>query len=111
MIKLHRFFFLALIFSFTNVIGQTAWTLQQCIDRAQEYNIQIKLQKLIVENDKVSMNQNAASMLPSINGTASQNYFFGRSIDPFTNVFKNQDIRNNSFSLSGSIPLFQGLQL
>lgn len=111
MVTPRRLLFCILILLFSSASGQSAWTLQQCIDRAQQSNIQIKLQQLSVENEKISMNQNAANMLPSINGSAGQNYFFGRSIDPFTNVFKNQDIRNNSFSLSGSIPLFQGFQL
>ena len=102
------FFFIA-CFSASN--GQTPWSLQQCIDRADAYNIQIKLSELSTENSKVTVDQNVASLFPSLNASASQNYFFGRSIDPYTNTFTTQQVRNNSFSLSSSVSLFEGFQL
>jgi outer membrane protein len=102
--------FLALVVS-NIAIAQEAWTLQQCIDQALKNNIQIKQSSLNNDLNKVSVTQNTASMFPSINGSATQDYFFGRSIDPYTNVYTNQQIRSNSFSLSGSIPLFGAFQL
>lgn len=100
-----------LAFLSSTAIAQNPWTLQQCIDRAQQYNIQIKLSELNVQSSKIGVEQSAGNMVPTINGSASQNYFFGRSIDPFTNVFTTQEVRNNSFSLSSSVPVFQGFQL
>lgn len=94
-----------------NVSAQQPWTLQQCIDQALKHNIQIKQSALSNDLNKVQVNQNVASMFPSINGNASQNYYYGRSIDPYTNAFTTQEVRSNSFSISGNIPLFEGLQL
>jgi outer membrane protein len=91
--------------------AQQPWTLQQCIDQALKNNIQIKQTSLNNDLNKVQVTQSYTNMLPSINGSASQNYFFGRSIDPYTNVYTNQQIRSNSFSLSGNMSLFEGLQM
>ncbi len=108
----HFIFGLILIFSFTHdALSQQSWTLQQCIDRALQYNIQIKQSSLNNDLNKIQVSQNTANMLPSINGSASQNYFFGRSIDPYTNIFTDQQVRSNSFSLNSTLSLFQGLQL
>ncbi|MBC7450929.1 MAG: TolC family protein, partial [Cytophagales bacterium] len=48
---------------------------------------------------------------PTINGTATQNYNLGRNIDPFTNIYINQQVRSNNFSLNGSLVLFNGFVL
>jgi len=112
--KLLRCFILMLTVLMSRVsfcTAQQAWTLQQCIDQALNNNIQIKQSSLNNDLNKVQVNQSLTTMFPSINGNASQNYIFGRSIDPYTNVYTDQQIRSNSFGLSGSLPLFQGLQL
>lgn len=91
--------------------AQQAWTLQQCIDHALSHNLQVKQSGLSVEQNRSQMQQSTASLFPSVNGSASQSYFFGRSIDPFTNVFANQQIRNNNFNLNASMSIFEGFQL
>src|SRR5207245_2089187 len=87
------------------------WTLQQCIDYALAHNITIKQSELNVELNKALTNQSAASLFPTLNGFASNNYYYGRSIDPNTNTFTNDQVRSNSFSISSNLPLFEGLQL
>jgi outer membrane protein len=91
--------------------GQQPWTLQQCIDQALQHNIQIRQSSLNNDLNKIQVTQNTASMFPGINGSATQNYYYGRSIDPYTNTFTTSQVRSNSFSLSGSIPLFEGFQI
>lgn len=91
--------------------AQEPWTLQQCIDYALEHNIQVKQSGLNVEQSRFQKQQSAAGMFPSLNGNASQNYYFGRSIDPNTNIYTNQQVQSNSFGLSSTLPIFEGLQL
>ena len=91
--------------------AQQPWTLQQCIDQALKYNIQIKQSSLSNDLNKVQVTQNTASMFPSINAGANQNYYFGRSIDPYTNQFTTNQVSSNNFSLSGNLTIFEGLQL
>ncbi len=49
--------------------------------------------------------------LPSLNGSGSHNYNFGRSVDPFTNQFTTEQIQSDNVSLSSNVTLFSGLQL
>jgi len=105
-------YFLALLLfcSIESAVAQP-WTLQQCIDRALEYNLEVKRSSLNNDLNEIDVTQNTAAMFPSINGAATQNYYYGRSIDPYTNAFTTSQVRSNSFSLSGNVALFEGLQL
>ena len=89
----------------------SVWTLQQCIDHALKNNIQIKQNQLGVELSKEKYLQTIAGMLPSLNGSATHNYSYGRTIDIFTNQFINDRTQSNNFSLSSNITLFNGFEL
>jgi len=102
-------FLLTLIFF--NAGAQQPWTLQQCIDYALDHNITIKQSELNVELNQALTDQSTANLFPTLNGFASHNYYYGRSIDPNTNLFTNNQIRSNSFSLNSSVALFEGFQL
>ncbi len=99
-----------LVFSVSS-FAQSSWSLQQCIDFALEHNLTIKQSELNQELNKVSVNQSTANLFPSLNGFTSNNYYFGRSIDPYTNQFTQNQVRSNSFSLSSSLSLFEGFIL
>lgn len=86
------------------------WTLNQCIDYIVDNNIQIRRAELNAEQNQAILLQSRGNLYPSVNAGASHNYNFGRSIDPFTNQFIEEQIRSNNFSLNASIPLFNGLQ-
>ncbi len=103
----------ALLFLFVSFFAQAqnSWTLQQCIDYALSHNLQIKQNELTVELAKDQYSQSFGNMLPSLNGNATNNYYYGKSIDPNTNIFTNQQVRSNTFAISSNVPLFEGLQL
>src|SRR4051812_489753 len=102
---------LALLFLSAESFGQSAWSVQQCIDYALANNLTVKQSELTVDLNHVNVNQSAATLFPSINGYASNNYYFGRSIDPYTNLYTNQEVRSNSFGVSGTVSLFEGFTL
>jgi len=77
-----------------------------CVDN----NIQIKQQVIQTEFQKNSLDLSKLKLLPSVNGTASQNYSFGRSLDQTTYTYKQQNIQSNNFYVGGSLNLFNGLQ-
>ena len=108
MTKKYSTLFIALLLFIGNVKGQTSWTLQQCLQRALDYNITIKQSVLSNEIDKITVNQNTAALFPSLNGSASQNWYYGKSIDPNTNSYTTQEVKSNSFSLSSSVSIFEG---
>lgn len=105
------YIFVALILSATLQAGaQTNWTLEDCINHALKNNISVQQSQAQLSTATNNLLQSKLSLLPSINANASNNYNFGRSIDPFTNTFAVQQIRSNNFSISGNVTLFSGLQ-
>lgn len=100
-----------LFFFTTALFAQQSWTLQQCLDYAETHNSQLQKVKNNYLTNEQSVLQAKGAMLPVINGTATQNYNYGRNIDPFTNVYLNQQVRSNNFSMNGSLVLFNGFLL
>lgn len=110
-VKYKQIYFL-LILSALTLSGycQDVWTLERCILYALENNITIKQQELDVEFSKNNFLQSKAEVLPDLSANASQNYRFGRSVDPLTYEFTNENTSGSSFSASSGINLFNGLQ-
>jgi outer membrane protein len=105
--KIVFFFILLLPFS---IHAQEFWSLKKCIDYALENNLQVKQTKLNQNLSEENLLRSKAATLPTLNGFASHNYNFGRTIDPFTNQFATQTVQSNSFSLSAGLLIFNGFQ-
>lgn len=86
------------------------WSLEDCIKYAIDNNIQIKQQTLQTRIQKNSLEQAKLSLLPTLNGSASQEYSFGRALDQNSYTFYNQTLLSDYFYLSGQTTLFSGLQ-
>ncbi|GAA4894454.1 TolC family protein [Flaviramulus aquimarinus] len=85
------------------------WTLQECVNHALEHNISIKqsqLDALIAEEDITTAK---ANFLPTVSGSASQNFNFGSFIGNNGNRIS-RDSRLNNFGLSTGITIFNGFQ-
>ena len=92
-------------------ISQQKWTLRECIDYAIEHNINIKRQQLAIESSELSLNTSRNSRLPNLNAGASQNFNFGRSPSMATGIYEDNKSASTSFSLSSSVPIFNGLRI
>jgi len=90
--------------------SQESWSLEKCVNYAIENNIQIKQQELNARYSENTLTQSKATVLPSLNASASHNYSFGRSVDPYTNEFSSENSLSDNFSISSSVTLFNGLQ-
>jgi len=89
---------------------QKEWSLEECVIYAIENNIQIKQQVIQTEYQKNSLDLAKFKLLPTINGSASHNYSFGRALDETTYQFTDQqNVQSNNFYFGGSIILFNGL--
>ncbi len=86
-------------------------SLQQCIDIALRNNLQVKQTGLTAEQDRIYYNQAKESLLPSINGNVTHAINNGRSQDPTTYSYVNEQVTLATYSLSGSLTLFNGLAL
>ena len=104
-------YILFLFLSVFSTYGQQSWTLQQCLDYSETHNSQLQKIKNATLTSEQNILQAKGAMLPTINASATQNYNLGRSIDPFTNVYINQQVRSNNFNVNGSLVLFNGFLL
>jgi len=86
------------------------WSLEDCIRYAIENNIQIKQQTIQTEVQKNSLDLSKLKLLPTLNGSASFDYSFGRALDPNSYRYFNQTVRSNNFYIGSGITLFNGLQ-
>jgi outer membrane protein len=90
---------------------QKVWTLDECIYYAIDNNIQIKQQVVQTKYQKNSLELSKYKLLPTLNGSASQNLSWGRSLDQTTYRYtEDQRVLSNNFYLGGSMNLFSGLQ-
>ncbi len=86
------------------------WTLEDCINHALENNIRLQQQRLSVDLAQEGLSQSRAGRYPSLNANASHNYNYGRRLDPLTNEFATESVRNNNFGISSGVNLFSGFQ-
>ena len=75
------------------------WNLEKCIRHAIENNIQIKQQQLNTQYSENSLLQSKTNLLPNVNANANQSFNWGRSVDPYTYEFSDENVTSNSFSL------------
>ncbi len=101
------------ITTFTNVQAQnnnSKLTLKACLDIALANNIPVKQNELQEQVAKVNLNQAKYNRLPNVSSAVSYGINNGRSIDPFTNSYNNQQLSSSNANLQASVPVFKGFQ-
>lgn len=93
-----------------SVSAQGTFTLEQCIDYAQEHSLNIKRQLDNVKQQEISLNSSKNQRLPNLSGSASENFSFGRALT-INNTYANRNTQNTSFSLSADVPIYTGGQI
>jgi outer membrane protein len=102
--------FLILLGSLSLLSQQKTWTLEECIAYALQNNIQIKQQELMTQYQVSTLEQSKLNLLPTLNGSASHNYAFGRALDASTYEYTdNQTVQTNNFYAGSDVTLFRGL--
>jgi len=91
--------------------GQESWDLGKCINYAIENNVDIQSQKLQNEVNEQNSKQAKYNAYPSLNANVSHGYNWGQRIDPFTNSFASERVRNNNLNLSSNVTLYGGSRL
>lgn len=89
----------------------TTLTLQQCVETGITNNLDVQQNNLRMQSDEINWKQAKLDQLPDLNGTANHGMNQGRSIDPFTNGYINQNVNYANYGLSTGIILFNGLSL
>ena len=91
--------------------AQTApWSLRQCCDYAVAHNIAIKQYENQRQQRELQLSTAKSSRLPDLNGSAGQNFSFGRGLTA-QNTYTNTNTSSTSFSLGTSVPIFTGFQI
>lgn len=99
---------LIFLFASTLVFAQNNWTLDQCIAYALENNIEVLKSDLNVAISKNNLNSSKASLLPSLSADGGYNINYGRSVDPTTYTYVNQQIKNSNLSFNSGLDIFTG---
>ena len=94
------------VFSFAQ---QKVWTLKECVNHALENNIAVKQTQLDALIAEENMTTAKANFLPTVSGSASQNFNFGSFIGNDGSRIS-RDTRGNSFGVNTGITIFNGFQ-
>lgn len=100
-----------LLFTPLFCFSQETYSLSQCIEIAQKNNIAAQQAALNQTQNKTNLKSAEYARLPNLNLGAGNNYSFGRTIDPFSNSFINQNVNSVSLNLSSSTVLYNGLRI
>ena len=84
------------------------WTLRECTEWALEHNLTVASEAVTVEGRKIDKNTADMAWLPSVNGSVSENWSFGRGIGG-NNTYENGNSASTGFSLGANMNLFDGL--
>jgi outer membrane protein len=87
------------------------YTLQQCVETAFKNNADVKQAELLAESARLNYNQSKANFLPDLNAGISHTSYNGRSINPYTNTYINEQNNAASYQLTSSIVLWNGCSL
>jgi outer membrane protein len=88
-----------------------AWSLQECIDYANEHSLDIKMRQVGIRQQEVALNTAWNKRLPDLSANASQSFSFGRSASGYDNTYQDRNSRSTQWSVSTSIPIFTGFQI
>lgn len=87
----------------------TTLTLEKAIETALTNNIDVRQRQLQLAAARVDHSESKANLLPNVNASINHGINQGRSIDPFTNTYVNEEIRYATYGAGASLLLFNGL--
>lgn len=84
------------------------YSLQAAIDTALANNISVKQSDLQAQTALVGLNQSKLNVLPYVSADISHGIYNGRSIDPSSNGYVNQNLNSANYQLNSGFVLFNG---
>lgn len=108
-----KFYYIAflLLQCYSALAGEpdTAMTLNDCLIYARDHAHVNRISRVQVEMAESDVKLSASNLLPSLSFSSSGSLSFGRNIDPETNTYDTRKTVSNSYNLSLSLPIFDGL--
>jgi outer membrane protein len=103
------------LFLIAGMIGTTQaqtpkpWSLSDCIQYALDHNIQLKRKELSADIAKNNRTQAYVNLAPGINAGWNGSRNYGRTVDPTTYEFVEQNFNSQSMGIGSEVTLFSGL--
>ena len=91
--------------------GTERFSLKQCVEAALANNLSIRQTALQVETAETNLQQAKANKLPNLNGSIDYGFSQGRTVNPQTNGYINQQLTSSNTGLSSGVTLFNGMRL
>src|SRR5574337_410199 len=98
-----------LVFAFLDA-QQKNWSFADCLSQALQNNVSLNQAVLSNDLNEINYSQSKAAFFPDMNANDAHTFSFGRSVDPVTYQYTNQNISTNNFSLNATVTLFSGMQ-
>lgn len=87
------------------------WTLRELIDYAIANNLSVKRSTYGVESSEINALQSKMAMLPTLNANGNYGFNWGRTIDPTTNIFTENQVKSSNLGANSSWLLWNGFRL
>ena len=100
-----KYLLISTAFFIPTLANSQVWSLKQCVDTALNKNLTIQQSSNSVDMRQIYVNQSKSNLLPSLNGSAGQNYnAYVENDNSLGNAF------SNNFSLNSQVTIFNGFQ-
>ncbi len=107
-----KVFFIAFFTIYIGIVNaQKRFTLEECIAIALENNLDLKNVELLKNSSKVNYKQSLNQLLPNLNANYNLGVNDGRSIDPFTNSYINQELTFSNLGVNLNTTIFNGFRI
>ena len=103
-----KFIIIGLTLFSGSLIAQETWTLERCINQAQENSRVVKQSQIAVKNAELIKKQDDWARYPSVSANSNLGFNFGRSVNPSTYSFENSTTNYNSWGISAGATLYNG---
>lgn len=92
------------------IAQKKVYSLDKCIETTLANNRNIKQKEIATKTAAIAYEQSKLNLLPTVSGSASQGWSFGRS-QLADGTYKNINSSNSSFGISAGLTLFDGLRM
>lgn len=90
----------------TVLTSQEVWTLEKCVARALDQNLEVLGAELSQQNAKIDLKTSQHARYPSLNAGTGYSMNFGRGLDPVSNSYIARNIVSNSVQMNTNVLLF-----
>jgi len=100
-----------ILFCFSGSYAQETLTLKEAVETGINNNLEVSQSGIRVKRSEINWKQSKAFQLPDLNAFLNHGMNQGRSIDPFTNAYINQNVTYANYGANTNVLLFNGFAL